>query len=1069
MHVLLGSRSRARDAGGIFALALTLALVVTLTGAALAGPPVTRDPDVRIDSTHSFYPKARAQAPRLQVLGDRVYATYLSRRYFLAMEPYINISTNQGATWNANDHRLNRENPGDPTGDYTTAIPRTAGDGRVYVLLVTNDGPQSVPSVVVSSDGGQTWPTPNVDLTTYDFFSRYEFGIAAASSGRAYVVWRDNSINDQFDRSIFVRRTTDGGATWVARQQINFAEPPTLPPSDPRERSTEPVICADGTSRVYVAWKDKRNPADPNSFKETPGRILLKYSADGGTTYLPATAETRLDRADATSTESQKPAIACDGSGTVVVAWEDNRAGGTTWNVYSIVSRDGGVTWQPSETRVDANRPAGTAARNIKVALGSGNPAPIYVAWEDNRNGATAKDLYFSRSADGLTWSPEVPLNAGPAGLPASGGPVDSWDMSADGANVVVAWADNRGGTDTNPRRDVFINRSTDGGATFATFATRLDLGTGPAVADSINVNVGAGNGGYIAFYQDCRNSDQPNCRWVPPAPPAPQDWPTPNFFVGGFGSSIDPQDADLDAVPLGRDNCPDFPNASQVDTDSDGLGDACDAFVTDPDNDHDLDGFASNRDNCPFSANSDQTDSDADGWGDTCDRCPGTVDVLQRDLDGDGTGDACDTDTDGDGTLNAADPDNDNDGILDHPSGSAGACTGGNTTNCDDNCKFVPNRRQLDQNNNGIGDDCDTADLIVSNLKIAHDRPQPDRALWDKEPGATAYNVYFGLADRLKAGQPGYCYAFGIPFYAEHLAVNPEPGKVFWYLVTARNATTEGSPGLRSDGTPRPTPACSAALASDWDNDGALNYADNCRFDVNVDQADRDRDGKGDLCDAFPGDPTDDAGDHDGTGADVDNCPFVSNPGQADADADGVGDACDDCPANYDPAQLDENRNGLGDACDPDTDGDGIPNATDPDKDGDGVANAADNCPLTFNPPQTDSDGDGVGDACDFNDASSEVRWITFAKKTTRLQWPRTPGAKGYSVYSDDVANLHAGGVYGTCLVPGTTTPFADVPQAVGAGRARYYLVVGQYAGGQGTAGSDSSGNERTVPTGCQ
>ncbi|MCB9291283.1 MAG: T9SS type A sorting domain-containing protein, partial [Lewinellaceae bacterium] len=60
-----------------------------------------------------------------------------------------------------------------------------------------------------------------------------------------------------------------------------------------------------------------------------------------------------------------------------------------------------------------------------------------------------------------------------------------------------------------------------------------------------------------------------------------------------------------------------------------------------------------------------------------------------------------------------------------------------------------------------------------------------------------------------------------------------------------------------------------------------------------NADQIDMDNDGQGDICDACPNDPYDDA-DNDGICGDTDNCPATPNPTQSDLDADGLGDACD-------------------------------------------------------------------------------------------------------------------------------------------------------------------------------
>jgi photosystem II stability/assembly factor-like uncharacterized protein len=80
------------------------------------------------------------------------------------------------------------------------------------------------------------------------------------------------------------------------------------------------------------------------------------------------------------------------------------------------------------------------------------------------------------------------------------------------------------------------------------------------------------------------------------------------------------------------------------------------------------------------------------------------------------------------------------------------------------------------------------------------------------------------------------------------------------------------------------------------------------------------------------------------------------------DSDGDGVPDASDNCPTTPNPDQADSDGDGVGDACDNCRE---TANADQADSDGDGVGDACDNCPTTPNADQLDTDGDGVGDAC--------------------------------------------------------------------------------------------------------
>jgi hypothetical protein len=220
-------------------------------------------------------------------------------------------------------------------------------------------------------------------------------------------------------------------------------------------------------------------------------------------------------------------------------------------------------------------------------------------------------------------------------------------------------------------------------------------------------------------------------------------------IFVYDTGDDLVGRAFAIDNVTIG--------GSLQLDADADGAGDACD--------------------NCLGTANPSQTDRDGDGPGDLCDNCPDDPNPGQADTDHDGQGDACDHD------------DLDHDGVPD-------------ISDCaylDSEVWALPG---------------ESTDLVVS--RATQGPPGSSKIAWTPPAiGGTAEAMrYDVIRSRLAS-------TFLDPAVATCLESNDGPnavaednqiplrGRVYYYLVRARDVCGVGPTGAASNGAPHAVRDC--------------------------------------------------------------------------------------------------------------------------------------------------------------------------------------------------------------------------------------------------------------------
>ncbi len=285
-----------------------------------------------------------------------------------ARNVWLAASDDWGASWSA----AVRVNDLEAEGAAYATVPRVAygASGRIFVTWVDRaDGGGDI-YVRATDDRGASWVIPSTRLNTDgagNAVSKFP-RLVADAAGHVFVVWLDlrNNTSD-----VYLNQSGDNGVTWLAADvQLDDEGAP--------HDSYDADLVFGRADHLHVVWRD---------FRAGLPTVRVATSDDLGLSWGASVVASQGDG------QVSEPRLAADGAGKVFAAWADDRDG--LRDVYLNYSLDDGLTFQPTDVRMDTDAPAG-GEDSFGVGLAAGAAGAGYCGWIDTRRDQINGDIYFN-------------------------------------------------------------------------------------------------------------------------------------------------------------------------------------------------------------------------------------------------------------------------------------------------------------------------------------------------------------------------------------------------------------------------------------------------------------------------------------------------------------------------------------------------------------------------------------------------------------------------------------------------------------------------------------------------
>ena len=242
-----------------------------------------------------------------------------------------------------------------------------------------------------------------------------------------------------------------------------------------------PVIAVSGAN-VQAAWTETfTRVVAPDTFLDA--RVYASRSADNGTTWSTGT------RLNTTNGDTFAPQVVINGSN-VLWGWADFRGGTGYREAWTRRSTDAAGATLAAEVR--ANPGSTTDSYGVRLA----RAGTVVFATYEGFTASRSRHIYFTRSTDnGATWAAPIQASTSAAASFVAAQP----RIAAAGSRAYLIWRDNRSGS-----LDVFTRVWDQSAGAFVATERRMDVGTVAGSSSSFSASIAAeGNNVYAVWVDD--------------------------------------------------------------------------------------------------------------------------------------------------------------------------------------------------------------------------------------------------------------------------------------------------------------------------------------------------------------------------------------------------------------------------------------------------------------------------------------------------------------------------------------------------------------------------------------